>query len=158
MDILTFRELLPEYQRAVPVSVIAICKALKLRVYRIPEWPDELSGKIQRDAKLGGRSGFAIFVNSDHVKTRQRFTIAHEVAHFVLHRSLIGDGITDDALYRSRLSNTLEAEANRLAADILMPRHLVKEEIERGADSVQELASRFEVSLCAMSIRLGVPA
>ena len=49
-------------------------------------------------------SGYAIFVNKgDRYKTRQRFTIAHKIAHFILHREAIGDGIVDDALYRSGL-------------------------------------------------------
>lgn len=69
-----------------------------------------------------------------------------------------GDGILDDALYRSGLSSVPEAEANRFAADILMPCHLVSREMRAGADSVEELTKRFGVSPCAMSIRLGVPA
>ncbi len=53
-------------------------------------------------------------------------------------------------------SSAVEAEANRLAADTLMPRHLVVDaEMEQGAASVEELARRFLVSPCAMSIRLG---
>jgi Zn-dependent peptidase ImmA (M78 family) len=63
----------------------------------------------------------------------------------------------DDALYRSRLSNNIEAQANRQAADILMPFHLINPLIDSGITDIQKLAERFHVSASAMSIRLGVP-
>ena len=49
------------------------------------------------------------------------YTKLYEIAHFLLHREQIGSGISDDVLYRSSLSDQREAEANRLAADMLMP-------------------------------------
>jgi Zn-dependent peptidase ImmA (M78 family) len=48
-------------------------------------------------------------------------------------------------------------EANRLAADILMPWHLLKDDEISGL-SVTELAEKYQVSKAAMGIRLGVPA
>ena len=96
-------------------------------------------------------------MNKEHHPNRRRFTTAHEIAHYILHESLIGDGIADDGLYRSKLSNQMEAQANKLAADILMPWHLLNPMINNGVTSVQELASRFQVSVSSMSIRLGVP-
>src|SRR3546814_9375366 len=73
---------------------------------------------IRKDAERGGESGFAIYVNGSHPRVRRRFSIAHEIAHFALHRNLIGDGVTDDAMYRSNLSSAVEVQANRMAADI----------------------------------------
>lgn len=73
------------------------------------------------------------------------------------HRESIGDGVTDDILYRSRLGHPMETHANRFAAWLLMPWNLVVREIERGADSVERLAEVFRVSKSAMSIRLGFP-
>lgn len=158
MNILEYRDVLPSFQESAPVCVMDICRDWGIRVWLVRGWPDHLSGKILRDPERGGSSEFAIFVNGDHPPNRQRFTVAHEVAHYVLHRGLIGDGVTDDALYGSGLSSDLEAQANRLAADTLMPRHLIRTEIEDGAESVEQLAERFRVSPCAMSVRLGVPA
>lgn len=83
--------------------------------------------------------------------------VAHEVAHHVLHLDSIGDGITDDALYKSGLSNRQEAQANRLAADILMPWKLLDPLLDNGEANITELADIFLVSKSAMSIRLGVP-
>jgi Zn-dependent peptidase ImmA (M78 family) len=74
-----------------------------------------------------------------------------------LHKARIGDGITDDALYRSGLSNKEEAMANKLAADILMPWHLINLVMDQGITTIPELAKSFHVSESAMSIRLGIP-
>jgi Zn-dependent peptidase ImmA (M78 family) len=85
---------------------------------------------------------------------RKRFTVAHEVGHFVLHRNQIGESLTDDELYRSGLSTRQEAQANRFAADILMPKDLILKTINRLGDDPQVLASEFKVSEAAMRIRL----
>jgi predicted transcriptional regulator len=137
-----------------PVQVIPLANALGIEVYKAP-WPKTVSGKIQKDAERGGPSGYAIYVNASHSETRRRFTIAHEIAHYVLHEELIGDGLFDDALYRSGLTNREEVAANKLAADILMPRRLLKEFAFAG-DDVEALAHQFNVSEQAMAIRLGL--
>lgn len=144
------------HQEKVPVNVVPIARDLGLEVYRVSEWPDDLAGMIVKDDGAA-RAGYAIFVNAKHHEVRRRFTIAHECAHFILHRDLIGDGIQDDALNRSGLSNRVERQANQLAADILMPRHLIDEVVRNGqaaADDVAALARIFKVSKNAMSIRL----
>lgn len=145
------------HQVSYPVQTVELANNLGLSVYRVAGWPNDLSGKIMRSSEHGGDAGFAIYVNAGHHLNRRRFTIAHEIAHFILHEDQIGDGIADDALYRSLLSSKQEAEANRLAADILMPWHLLNPLIDSGIDDVKELAERFKVSASAMSIRLGVP-
>ncbi len=143
------------HQKQAPVEVVPIAQELGMDVYRVPGWPDNLSGMIRLAPEDDER--YAIYVNGDHHLNRRRFTIAHETAHFVLHKNQIGDGIVDDALYRSGLSNRIEAQANRLAAEILMPWHLLDPYIDTGIDDVGQLAKIFVVSRSAMSIRLGVP-
>lgn len=138
-----------------PVQMVDFASDLGIPVYRVPGWSGNLSGMIKRTDE--SQSGFTIYVNKGHPVTRRRFTIAHECAHAMLHPELIGDGIVDDALYRSGLSNSVEAQANKLAADILMPRHRLNSLIQEGIVSVTELAQRFWVSEQAMAIRLGVP-
>jgi hypothetical protein len=135
----------------VPVNVIGLAHRLGIRVYDAP-WPENISGKIQKDRTRGGESGFAIFVNKSHPETRKRFTIAHEIAHYVLHEDKIGDGVFDDALYRSGLPEKIEAQANGLAADILMPWSLLNPLVGK---EPSELAKMFKVSEQAMKIRLG---
>jgi Zn-dependent peptidase ImmA (M78 family) len=59
--------------------------------------------------------------------------------------------LVDDALYRSSLSDRREAEANSLAADLLMPAHLLAPLLDQ---PVSDLADRFQVSVQAMQIRV----
>jgi len=138
-----------------PIQMVDFAADLGIDVYRVPGWQGDLSGMIKRTDDT--ESGFAIYVNASHPVVRRRFTIAHECAHAMLHPELIGDGIVDDALYRSGLSSKIEAQANRLAADILMPRHRLDEMIASGVTTVAALAKKFWVSEQSMAIRLGVP-
>ena len=114
-----------------------------------------ISGKI-----LGVDFGYEIQINKHEIKERQRFTFAHEISHYLLHRDLIGEGISDTILYRSALSDSKEAEANRLAADILMPKFIVNQLINNNSDlpSVQQyecVAKELGVSVTALNIRMG---
>lgn len=149
--------IIQKHQASAPVQTVALADDLGLKVWHVPNWPDDLSGKIVRSVEQGGASGYAIYVNGGHHINRRRFTTAHEIAHFILHSEFIGDGIVDDGLYRSRLSNAMEAQANKMAADILMPRFLINHYVSNGHSSVGQLAQIFQVSESAMSIRLGGP-
>nr|WP_246742849.1 ImmA/IrrE family metallo-endopeptidase [Rhodomicrobium vannielii] len=117
-----------------------------------------VSGAIIRDETYKTPSGFVIFVNSKEAYVRQRFTAAHEIGHFVLHKDKIGNGIEDNYLLRSsELSTATEREANKFAADILMPYDLIESYVAQGVSTVPALAKLFEVSEIAMAIRLGHP-
>jgi Zn-dependent peptidase ImmA (M78 family) len=75
-----------------------------------------------------------------------------------LHRQKLESGdLVDDAMYRSGLSSKEETAANRMAADILMPFALIRSLISAGITDPQSLASKLQVSLAAMKIRLGLP-
>ena len=150
--------IIEKHQQVLPINIEAIATDLGLMVYREKNWSDRLCGKIVRDKETGGQSGYAIYLNGNHAETRQRFTLAHEIAHFILHKDSIGDGLADDALYRSGLSSAQETMANKLAADILMPWKLVNLKLQEGISTVDDLADIFKVSSSAMSIRLGIPA
>jgi len=103
-------------------------------VYTTTSLENEVAGLIKRDVEKGGESGYAIFVNAHHSEARRRFTIAHEIGHFVLHRSHIGGGIMEDVLLRAEgFSNSQERQANAMAADILMPKALVEQTQKKGA-------------------------
>lgn len=142
-------EIVAKYQKDPPVMLGPIVRELGILVRRLPLGP--IAGQLMRDAKAS--SGFVIFINSSDALTRQKFTLAHELAHYILHRDLIRDGIVDDTMYRSELSNVYEVQANQLAADILMPIRLVKKWRTIVPD-IKELAKKFEVSEQAMKIRL----
>lgn len=142
-------------QEDAPVLVVPIAQELGVNVYNAPDWPNGISGMIVRDEQNGGASGYAIYVNGKDHTVRRRFTIAHEIGHFILHQHLIGDGLVEDALLRAEgLSNRVEAEANRMAADILMPWNIIGECQDQGDNTIEELAKILNVSRDAMSIRL----
>lgn len=143
-----------QYQKEPPIRPSEIARALGIAVYRVPLGP-AIAGQLVRNASKGGPSGFAMYVNSDDHINRQRFTAAHEIAHFILHRDLIENGIIDDTMYRSELSDSYEIQANQLASDILMPIRLVKKYRQAHPNSDwKELAKVFWVSPEAMKIRL----
>lgn len=149
------RELIVRFQRQAPVDLQGLARALGLAVKAATLGPGK-SGEIRPD----GEGGYIIRVNRHDSLGRQRFTVAHEIAHFLLHRDLIGSGISDDALYRSNQSDRVEAEANRLASDIVMPSSLVMNAIKVAedlgvADIANQLAESFQVSPIAMKIKMG---
>lgn len=140
----------------IPVRVGALAEELGLRVFR-SVLPPNVSGMIKPSDEIGR---YEIRINKFEAPERQRFTLAHEIAHFLLHKSDIRAGVIDNIMYRSQLTSRKEAEANRLAADIVMPGSAVNQALaERGGavteDAVSSLAAKFRVSVPAMKIRLG---
>lgn len=151
-------QIIASHQNTAPVDVVRIANDLGVKVWEMKSLPANVSGKIFRDPQHGGRSGFSIAVNSNEHLTRQRFTIAHEIAHFLLHRNYLDQrDLIDDAMYRSGLTTREEAEANNFAAQILMPIPLIQRLIDEGVTQVDALADRLEVSPTAMKIRLSIP-
>jgi hypothetical protein len=151
-------EIVRQFTTDVPVRVGALAVALGLEVVKAPLEP-RISGLIQPSDDT--EAGFRIKVNKYEIPERQRFTIAHEIAHYLLHRDSIGAGVVDSILYRSNLTSRKETEANRLAAAIVMPAPLVKRELDRLGGihiigTVEEMARLFGVSAPAMKVRLGV--
>ncbi|BDW95375.1 hypothetical protein MACH10_10600 [Thalassospira tepidiphila] len=141
-----------------PVRVGQLARDLGLEV-KSATLPSGISGEIRKSSTAP--SGYKIKVNRHEVKPRQRFTIAHEIGHYLLHRDEIGDGISDTVLYRSSLSSSIEAEANRVAADILMPFSLVWRDWDQCAshsdeDKISILSEMYDVSEIAMRVRLGL--
>lgn len=148
-----------EYMQEPPVDVEAVAASLGIPVnYAILD--KEISGQIQSEP--GGQ--YRIVVNEADSRSRQRFTIAHELGHYLYHRSLIGDGVDDDRAYRStaagkyhntKIGRRHETEANRFAANLLMPNHLIRALKSSGVRSDEDLARSLGVSVPAMRVRLG---
>ena len=100
-----------------------------------------------------------IWLNGREYEPRRRFTLAHELGHWVCQC----DGSTTiEPIYcrtqdvdeqHAETQRRLEREANIFAAELLMPEPLVRAEHERAA-SIEELADRFGVSRPAMHWRL----
>lgn len=152
------REKIQELLTEAPVRLSAIANVLGVTVISAP-LPQGISGEIRPDPNAADK--YIIKVNKFDSGKRQRFTVAHELAHFLFHRHEIGAGVTDDVLYRSSLSDAREVQANKFAAELLMPMPLVGEWLDRAAtlkveDPVEFLANKFNVSEAAMRIRLGL--
>ena len=144
------KHIVDRHKQEVPVDITALATALGLAVYDDEDLQDGVSGVIRRDG-----SGYRINVNPNDSYRRQRFTIAHECAHYLLHREKIGDGITDDAMYRSdKMTTAEEYEANNMAAELIMPKISVLEQFNAGNDTFSGLAETFAVSVPAMRVRL----
>lgn len=148
---------LADYQRAKPVPVGRLAHDLGLLVQSRTLDPN-ISGSIRPEESAP--SGFLIEVNNIDVDVRQRFTVAHEIAHFLVHRTAIGDGVTDTILYRSNLSSRQEVEANKLASAILMPIRLLEKwkadqaEAEVSETKLERIAFAFKVSTLAAGFRM----
>ena len=143
---------------ALPIDLPGIARELGINIWKSKSLPENVAGKLTRDPKKAGPSGFAIFVRADDTFVRQRFTIAHEIGHFLLHAHLLAEGeeIVDKGeprkeLYRSNLSDSKEQRANSVAAEILMPWNLLRPLINERKAKLEVL---FEVSRTMLDIRL----
>lgn len=148
-------DIIKKHWDTTPVPIDTIIREIGLRLDYEP-----LDGNVSGFIERMPNSGYRIVVNSTHPKTRQRFTAAHELGHYVFHRDLLGDGVADTRAYRAEGTNLPnpnirpmhERQANSFAANVLMPRHALT---SLGSEGTEALARRFGVSQEAMRIRLG---
>jgi Zn-dependent peptidase ImmA (M78 family) len=146
----------------VPIQVDKVARSLNLTMEAAP-LGDRISGLLVVEDDRG-----AIGYNSAHSRARQRFTISHEIAHFLLHAKKSGKAelfIDSHVRFRpdesvSASSDRKEVEANQLGAALLMPKGLVQEEIRRhdldldDEEAIRSLAKEFNVSEPALAHRL----
>ncbi len=111
-----------------PVDVERIAVGEGLRVVR--KHLGEIDGFVDDDV---------LTVNADHARTRQRFTIAHELGHLILHTR----GTDDNS----------ESEANQFASALLIPREILRRAVRETPD-VEALRRRFTVSREALWIAI----
>lgn len=110
--------------------------------------PSSTSGYL---TKINGR--WTIGINKNHHRHRQRYTLAHEFAHYCLHKSE-NDYFEDEVFYRDENQTSIEYAANTFAALLLMPNDLISEAIKEGLTSLKQLAERFDVSTLAVKYRV----
>lgn len=129
-----------------PVDPVAIAIAMGLRVYSAQLGTD-ISGMIVREVD----SDAEIWVDVDDSPTRQRFTVAHELGHYVERGGQAGAVNYVDR--RGGPFTLRELYANEFAGNLLMP----EEEVERMWKQTQsrvKLANYFGVSQDALGVRL----
>jgi hypothetical protein len=98
---------------------------------------------------------FEIWVRRDEPAPRRRITVAHEVGHHLLH----SDGAAVlcrpvDVVGADTGEKNREREANRFAAELLMPEAMVREAADRDGPDPIALSPAFGVSDVAMGFRL----
>ncbi len=142
-----------------PVPVWELAKLTGVTVKR-GELPEDLSGFLVRD-----KQSIVIGVNSNHSETRQRFTLAHELGHLLLHPQASYVDRSFPIFFRDERSSKAEVraeiEANQFAADLLMPMQMLmltsvgRTPVDMDDESqIKKLAQRFQVSPQAMIFRL----
>ena len=85
---------------------------------------------------------------------RERFTVAHELGHWICHaheRPDAAAGLLPASARRRAADRTLEREANVFAAELLMPEQAVRE-AWAATDEVDACAARLDVSPTAMGM------
>jgi putative zinc finger/helix-turn-helix YgiT family protein len=148
------KDIIARHQISLPVDVDAIAGDLGIRVCYYASLGRDVAGKIVRQPREDGASRYEIHVNSREPRNRQRFTISHELAHFVLHGDVVGDGIVHDVMYRSGLADWRERQANRMAAEILLPASLVRRHFREKSRALASFIQAFDVSGDVARIRL----
>lgn len=145
-----------------PVDPVRIAKALGISVVNVDPPEESVSGFLIREDPESRRP--IIGINRHHHPLRRRFTVAHELGHYLLDHE--GDWHVDN-LQMSRRDERASAgehapeiEANQFAAALLMPRLWLAKDLEgqpldlRHEDELIELAQRYRVSTQAMTYRL----
>lgn len=155
-------KLLEQYNIVFPIDVRFIAKNLGLQIIEDEDLEEDVSGMLViKDDK-----GF-IVVNRNHPPNRKRFTIAHEIGHYILHSSnqkifmegknkslqvFPRDKGASEGIYKN------EIEANAFAAELLMPKDEVCNRVYQkeimNENMIEELAHEFGVSKKSMEYRL----
>lgn len=146
-----------------PVYIVDICKKNGITVFE-QYLPTNVSGFIGVHPSFIQKYGTekVIVVNLSDSASRRRFTIAHELAHYILHRQ------DEKALYAHRyatdgVQDDKEKEANIFASNILMPENLIMHTLDilfnddpsaSDSDKIQYIAKKFKVSKTAAAVRL----
>ncbi|MFG6096993.1 ImmA/IrrE family metallo-endopeptidase [Leptothoe sp. ISB3NOV94-8A] len=152
-----------------PVNVFEISESLGILVVEHSA-EDDLSGFLLRDQET---KRVVIGINSAHHENRRRFTIAHELGHFLLHEGEVihidkqnesqGFQLNFRNAKSSEGIDVKEKEANLFAAELLMPSKFIHNDLSKlksidllGPDEqyLKDLVEKYAVSLQAFMIRL----
>jgi IrrE N-terminal-like domain len=134
-----------------PVPDLAqLCRDLGLRVREVPA--KGFDGALVR-SKAGQKGIIAVNARLREA-SRKRFTIAHEIGHFVIpHHRLLGNVCEERQIERFEAKlNRPEVEANEFAAELLLPSTVLRKRFDLSTlslDQISAVASEFGTSLTA---------
>lgn len=132
-----------------PVDPVQLARDMGVEVFAA-ELGNDVFGMI-----FGGAGGAQIYVDRDQPPTRYRFTVAHELGHYVEHSERPGRAADMDYVDRRSdegRGSKEEVYANQFAGSLLMPQEVLREQAAKGRNDVQ-LARLFGVSLVALQYR-----
>jgi hypothetical protein len=139
-----------KFVKTAPPDLTALCRDLGLRIREVPA--KGFDGALIRSK--AGQKGIVAVKASIFEKSRKRFTIAHEIGHFIIphHRDL--GNICEDRKIESFDShlNQAEIEANEFAAELLLPSALLRKRFnlsEFSLPQISAVAADFGTSLTA---------
>jgi Zn-dependent peptidase ImmA (M78 family) len=143
-DCSALKELISIY----PVPIGKICSSLGIEAAYLP-MSEDISGRI-----YCANDKYFIEANCRHVITRRRFTVAHELGHYCLHKDFLdSSGMILERSTRSFVIRDKEIEADNFAAELLMPQvHFLKKHDE--LKSIVSLSRYFLVSTLAIDMRI----
>ncbi|MBI5474853.1 MAG: ImmA/IrrE family metallo-endopeptidase [Ignavibacteriae bacterium] len=123
---------------AAPIDIELLATNLGFQIVPLRSPADGFSGLVIPRHRLIG-------VNANHHVHRQRFTIAHELSHFILRHIPENDCTMREIVIQ-------DSEADLCASELLMPRQLLEPYISGPVRvSVKSLAKLFNVSEEAMA-------
>lgn len=115
------RNIVQSLRLHLPIDPIAVARQHRIMVIHQPPGGPAADAHLIFDRKT---RRWIIVVNQRCAdRKRQRFSIAHELGHYFLHQTKVLMSAGDDI----NLDPTVEAEANRFAAELLMPLDLVRQ-------------------------------
>jgi Zn-dependent peptidase ImmA (M78 family) len=147
------RELFEKSGALIPVPVVAVAQELGIRVHEVAM--PKIEGIIPSGMIVEDNGEWVIIVNEEDAPTRKRFTIAHEIGHFMLHsgKTFVDEFSAGETFYRDHEKNGQEREANHFAANLLIPAKELTEQWPDFADPA-EAAEYYYVSEVSMTYRL----
>jgi Zn-dependent peptidase ImmA (M78 family) len=109
----------------------------------------------------GKRNGWGIIYNNQvRSPGRINFTLAHELGHYLLHRTAYPEGLTcgeQEVVRWDSEYGQVEQQANVFASNVLMPlddfRRQIPDDAKVGLDMISHCADRYKVSLIAATLR-----
>ena len=134
-------------EQADALGILVMCSGVVLNNNRRRLDPEEFRGFALADdlAPL-------VFINGADTRAAQMFTLAHELAHIWL-----GQSAVSDAQAAWAPEHAVELWCNRVAAELLVPLAVLRDEYDGSADpraEVERLARRFKVSTLVVLRRI----
>lgn len=133
-----------------PLDIVRVVK----EIFEIDLYFNDLDRNTSGFIERTGPAKWAIHVNKWENALRQKFTIAHELAHFILHKNILQSGSHyDSILFRDDNTSSIERQASSFASELLMPSDKFGEYINEGCNTIEKLADKFELSTSAVRYR-----